>query len=126
MLQMIRPAALCIILGATALPAFAQSEPEGRSLMQRGAELFLKGLRQEISPKVEDLRGLADEFGPSMRSFLSEMGPALASIMDEVQDWSRYYPPEMLPNGDIILRRKPDPVPDPPPNPGQPAAPTDI
>jgi hypothetical protein len=34
------------------------------------------------------------------------MGPVFKSLMDEVQDWSAYHPPEMLPNGDIILRRK--------------------
>ena len=36
------------------------------------------------------------------------MRPALADMMDEVQDWSRYGQPEILPNGDIIIRRKPD------------------
>ena len=37
-----------------------------------------------------------------------EMGPALAEIADKVEDWSRYEAPEILPNGDIIIRRKPD------------------
>jgi len=27
-------------------------------------------------------------------------------MMDQVKDWTDYYPPEMLPNGDIILRRR--------------------
>jgi hypothetical protein len=32
----------------------------------------------------------------------------MRDIMDEVKDWSVYEAPEMLPNGDIIIRRKPD------------------
>ncbi|GGH30573.1 hypothetical protein SAMN05444007_105154 [Cribrihabitans marinus] len=108
-----------------AAPAQAE-EPEGKSLMEQGAELFLEGLRQEMSPALEDLQDLAREFGPAMAGFLQEMGPALAELADEVKDWSVYHPPEILPNGDIIIRRKvpedrPDPVPEeslPEPGPG--------
>ena len=91
-----------------ALPVMAQ-EDEGRSLMERGAELFFEGLKQEMTPALDDLRGLAEEFGPSMRGFFQEMGPAFAEIMEEVKDWSMYHPPEILSNGDIIMRRKVDP-----------------
>ncbi len=89
-----------------ALPAQAQ-EDCGKSLMERGAELFLEGLRQEMEPTLEDLRGLADQLGPALQSFMQEMGPALADLAAQVQDWSVYETPEMLPNGDIIIRRKP-------------------
>ncbi len=91
---------------AMALPTQAQ-EDTGKSLMERGAELFLEGLRQEMEPTLEDLRGLADQFGPALQSFMQEMGPALADLAAQVQDWSVYETPEMLPNGDIIIRRKP-------------------
>ncbi len=77
-------------------------------MMQRGIELFFKGLRDEMSPAMESMRKLAEEFGPAMQSFMAEMGPALADLMDEVKDWSVYEAPEILPNGDIIIRRKPD------------------
>jgi hypothetical protein len=36
------------------------------------------------------------------------MGPKLRAVLDDVEDWSVYSPPEVLPNGDIIIRRKPD------------------
>lgn len=117
---------LAFVLAFTALPAIAQEQENGRGLMERGADMFLEGLRREMSPAMDNLRGLAEEFGPSMRGFLREMGPAFAGILDEVKDWSRYHPPEILPNGDIILRRKPDPGPEPEPAPSPPAAPTDI
>ncbi|SHE50523.1 hypothetical protein SAMN05444279_103122 [Ruegeria intermedia] len=105
---------LTVSLALAALPAAAQ-EPQGKSLMEQGAELFFEGLRQELEPALEDLRDLADQFGPAMQSFLQEMGPALAELAAQVQDWSAYEAPEMLPNGDIIIRKKPQPsVPDSP------------
>ena len=88
-----------------AAPVFAQ-EDDGPSLMERGAELFFEGLAKEMAPALNDLRGMAEQFGPSMQSFLEEMGPAFVEILDQVKDWSVYEVPEILPNGDIIIRRK--------------------
>lgn len=118
-----------IVAGALALPAAAQDDPpKARSLMEQGAELFFEGLRQEMEPALDNLRMMAEEFGPSMLSFFEEMGPALADLVDEVQDWSAYEPPEMLPNGDIILRKKvrPEPEPDTGPEDLPPGDSTDI
>ena len=121
-------AACVALLVAPATTGLAQ-EDNGRSLMERGAELFLEGLRKEMEPALGDLRDLAQQFGPSMQSFLQEMGPALADLMDQVSDWSVYEPPEILPNGDIIIRRKPDPDDESVPDDGEqdtPPEPTDI
>ena len=96
-----------IVLLAVPPAAQAQDEP---SLMERGAELFLEGLRQEMQPAWDDLQGLADGLGPAMRGFWQEMGPALGAIAGKVEDWSVYERPVILPNGDIIIRRKPDPA----------------
>lgn len=104
MKQILLPAALLTVLAA---PLAAQ-EADGPSLMERGAELFFRGLQEEMAPALEDLQGLMREVGPSMSAFLSQMGPALADIAREVEDWSVYEMPEILPNGDIIIRRKPD------------------
>ncbi len=89
-------------------PAAAQEEGEGKSLMEQGAELFFDGLRQELDPALRELSELSDEFGPAMRDFAVEMGPKLRGLMENVEDWSAYQAPEILPNGDIIMRRKPD------------------
>ncbi|TMV07874.1 hypothetical protein FGK63_10470 [Ruegeria sediminis] len=110
--------AICAIAGLPALPAAAEEET-GPSLMEQGAELFFEGLRQEMEPALDSLRGMAEEFGPSIRSFLEVMGPALAELATEVRDWSAYEAPEMLPNGDIIIRKKPQPEPDAPQDDGQ-------
>ena len=99
--------ATCASLALTA-PAMAQDEePErGFSLMERGAELFFRGLLNEMDPLLQDLEEFAEGIEPALRDFVAEMGPALRDILAEVEDWSVYEPPEMLENGDIILRRK--------------------
>ncbi|WP_170478760.1 hypothetical protein [Ruegeria arenilitoris] len=105
---------ICVASVTAALPAKAQ-ENNGKSLMERGAEMFLEGLRQEMEPSFDELLGFADQFGPAMQTFIQEMGPALAELAAQVQDWGLYETPEMLPNGDIIIRKKPQPEePEPP------------
>lgn len=90
-----------------ASPVLAQDESDGPSLMERGAQMLMEGLMREMEPALEDLQGLAKEFGPSLRDFTAQMGPALRDLLQEVEDWSVYEPPEILENGDIIIRRKP-------------------
>lgn len=103
-----RFALILAVIGATALPLNAQEteEGEGFSLMEEGAKLFFRGIIQEMEPAMDDLRGLAEEMQPALREFVDEMGPALAELLGKIDDLSAYHPPEMMPNGDIILRRK--------------------
>lgn len=68
---------------------------EGFSLMEEGAQLLLRGLLEEMSPALEDLEGLAEN-----------MGPAMEELRGMIGDFSAYELPEVLPNGDIIIRRK--------------------
>lgn len=96
--------ALCITLAVG--PVVAEEDNDGLSLMEEGAMLFLKGLQQQVEPTLEDLGAMAEEVGPALKSFTEEMGPALGSMLREVEDWSAYQPPEILDNGDIIIRRK--------------------
>ena len=118
---MLRASILCLILSAPlggAGQARAETaDDQGGSDITRGVELFFKGLREELGPALDDLNEMAGEFGPAMRSFIAEMGPALGDVIEEVKDWSRYDPPEILPNGDIVIRRRPDPVPESAPEP---------
>ncbi|WP_425098302.1 hypothetical protein [Tropicibacter sp. S64] len=93
--------ALCLF----AAPATAQEE-DGGSLMEQGMKLFMRGLMTELEPALKDLDDMAGELRPMMKDFAQEMGPALRDLMGQVQDWSSYHPPEMLPNGDIIMRKK--------------------
>lgn len=80
---------LACILALSITPAFAQEdETQGRDLMAEALRLFMKGLMDEMEPALDDLSGLLDNF-------------------------DAYYPPEVLPNGDIIIRRKTPLEPDP-------------
>lgn len=87
------------------MPSVAQEQDDGPSLMERGAQQFLEGLLREMEPALN-----------GMRDFMEQMGPAMVELLDEVKDWSRYEPPEVLENGDIIIRRKPDALPEPSPD----------
>lgn len=108
-----RHAILTCALLLAPLPPAAQEAEDTESMMQRGMELFLEGLRQEMDPALQDLRALSDQLGPAMRDFLAYIGPALGDLKDRAVDWTQYHPPEVLPNGDIILRRKEPPAEDP-------------
>lgn len=90
----------------------AEDNPSGMSLMERGAQMFMEGIMREMEPAMEDLKGLAETMGPDLRRFVEEMGPAFGELMGKIDDLSVYHPPEMLPNGDIILRRKEPMTPD--------------
>ncbi len=106
--------ATLLVMLTLASPVAAQDD-DNRGLMERGLGMFMEGLRGEMGESLEGLQGWVDQAAPAMRDFLREMGPAFAELADEIKDWSAYHPPEILPNGDIIIRRKtPDPVQDTP------------
>ena len=90
------------------LAAPVQAEDEGFSLMEEGAQLILRGLLREVEPAMDDIQSMMKEFGPAIDQFALELGPILAELLEKVDDISNYEQPEVLPNGDIIIRRKPD------------------
>lgn len=94
-------------VAGTAQEAAPESE-EGPSLMERGARLFMRGIMEEMGPTLKELEGLAQDVTPAMENFVRNMGPALRDLITEVEDWSVYDAPEILPNGDILIRRKPE------------------
>lgn len=100
-----RLAAPILALSLMASPLAAQ-DAEGPSLMEQGAKLFLEGLMKEMEPALTELEKMTREMEPMLQDFAAQMGPALTDLLDNVEDWSVYHPPEMLENGDIILRRK--------------------
>ncbi|KIN71637.1 hypothetical protein [Sulfitobacter guttiformis] len=109
-------AAVSLVSLALATPLQAQDDPP--SLMERGAQLFFEGLMEEMSPALKDMAKLMEEAGPALQDFMTQIGPKLRGVLEEVEDWSVYEAPEVLPNGDVIIRRKPD-VPEIPDAPSQ-------
>ncbi|MEE4189813.1 MAG: hypothetical protein V2I76_15390 [Roseobacter sp.] len=86
-----------VIVALFAAPLAAQQDEDAPSLLEQGARDFLEGLLLEMEPAWQELQ-----------RFMEAMGPAMLELMDEVKDWSAYEAPEMLENGDIIIRRKPE------------------
>lgn len=74
---------------------------EGLSLMERGARMLFEGLAREIEPAMRDMAGDVQDLAVKVRPMMAE----LARLVD---DLSAYEMPERLPNGDILIRRKPD------------------
>ena len=99
-------AALAAILTMPFASTVLAEEDDGFSLMEEGAKLFMRGIIQEMEPAIEELNELSQELEPALKQMMQEMGPAFAELLDKVDDITMYHPPEMLPNGDIILRRK--------------------
>ncbi|MEL6644056.1 MAG: hypothetical protein AAFQ79_08985 [Pseudomonadota bacterium] len=73
---------------ACALAAAPVSANDSAGDMEEGLGLLGEGMQLL-------LRGLADELEPALRNFSDQIGGLGA-----------YHPPEVLPNGDIIIRRK--------------------
>ena len=96
--------AFCASLGllAAAAPSHAESAaPPTPQLAQDGSEedgsLFD---RDELEDRLND------ETREAIRDFLELIEPALTQFQALIHDLPAYEPPEILPNGDIIIRRK--------------------
>ena len=96
-LLLIAPACLSLTLS----PLAAEETP-GRSLMEEGAKLFLRGLMSEAEPMLDEMGQALREMEPTLR----EMGPRLRLLVDLMGDVADYEAPERLPNGDIVIRRR--------------------
>ena len=106
-------AIIILTLGLVAQPALAQEDGQGAdedgfSLMEEGARLFMRGIMTEMEPAIDEMRKSLDELGPAFAEFAQSVGPAFAALLDKVDDIRHYQAPEILPNGDIIIRRSPD------------------
>lgn len=95
-------------LAATAQDTAPETAEEGPSLMERGLSLFFEGFTQEMEPALNDMRQALEQLGPTI-------APAMERLMSLVDDMTNYEMPEMLENGDILIRRKPDAPPVEPP-----------
>ncbi|MDX8353719.1 AAA+ family ATPase [Cognatiyoonia sp. IB215182] len=103
--------ALTFALGLSVMPAAAQDDTEitdGFNLMEEGARMLMRGLMSEVEPAITGLRDSLEEMAPELGEFVVTMGPALTDLLNQVDDFSNYEVPEFLPNGDIIIRRRPD------------------
>ncbi len=80
-MKQIAPLGLCALLLVTPAQAQDSDLKDGMDLMSQGTRLLLRGLMGEIEPALRELEGA-------------------------LQDLNAYHAPEILPNGDILIRRK--------------------
>ena len=64
---------------------------EGVDLLSEGARRLMEGLMGEVEPRMRDLAEALQDWNFEGLT---------------IDDLGAYHPPEMLPNGDIIIRRK--------------------
>ena len=90
-------AAALTALTLLATPAAAQEEGDpsdirdGLDQLSEGARTLMRGLMGQVEPEMRDLAEALRQWD-------------FQGI--DVNDLGRYHPPEVLPNGDIIIRRK--------------------
>lgn len=92
-----KPILLPLLL-VLSLPVAAQVAEE-RGEMEEGLRMFLDGLRDEVEPGLQGLRDMARDAAP----LLQDLQNRLAGVVD---DLDLYEAPEILPNGDILIRRR--------------------
>lgn len=101
---------ICATAAALALPAVAEDQngdlEEGMSLIERGTQLMMRGLLKEMEPRLEELEDIVRGMEPQLRDLVIEMEPILEGLGAIMDDLDAYHPPERMPNGDIIIRRK--------------------
>ncbi len=68
-------------------------------------------------PSEEELRALGEAAREMARRFAERLDPMLEKLRALAGDLTAYEAPELLPNGDIIIRRKPTPQEAPTPDP---------
>lgn len=99
MKRAIIPLLLCLCAAPLAAQDVTPVTPgdvdEGVSLMQEGAKLLLKGLMSNMEPAMQE-----------MGRAITDLQPALKDLFVMMGDVTKYHAPEMLENGDIVIRRK--------------------
>lgn len=96
---------LCGVAWAVPAPAQTAVPPdpapgdieEGKGLLRDGARLLFRGLMGQMDPALRDFGATVGELEPMLRDLAAMMG-----------DLNLYQAPVILPNGDILIRRKPD------------------
>lgn len=113
MIRIARPLAILSLCTAPLWAVAEEATPEeGFSLLEQGAKILLRSMMDEVEPALKEMH---EDFGAAM----DEMGPALRELAAMLGDVRNYEAPVRLPNGDILIRRRPEA----PPAPAMPNAP---
>jgi hypothetical protein len=61
---------------------------------------------KELQELADELEKFSDSARQLLEGWADTLGPALEGLSEKIGDLSNYEAPEILPNGDIIIRRK--------------------
>ena len=73
----------------------AEDLEQGLSLMEQGAQLLLRHMMGKVEPSLQE-----------MTEALKQAQPQLLQLLAMVDDIRNFHAPEVLENGDILIRRK--------------------
>ena len=73
----------------------AEDVEQGLSLMEQGAQLLLRHMMGKVEPSLQE-----------MTEALQQAQPQLLKLLAMVDDIRNFHAPEVLENGDILIRRK--------------------
>lgn len=98
---------LALLLLPTA--ALAQDEP---GPIREGAGMLLRGLVEEAQPAIDGIAEFGADIGadvlPTFRVLAREMGPAFVDVFGRIDAIENYEGPVLMPNGDVLIRRRAD------------------
>ena len=92
---------IALAAGVTASVAGAGEETGGPDLLEDGAKALIRRLMEEMITALDDPDGPG---GPGRLA--DDMTAALEELRALIGGMTTYHLPEMLPNGDIIIRRR--------------------
>lgn len=107
-----------LLATSLALPLQAQDRPVPHGDDAPATPLFdffermLRGFMTEVEPQMRELERGFDALEPELQGFL-----------ERLRGMTQYHSPEVLPNGDILIRRR-EAESDTPPDPDQPVLPS--
>lgn len=73
----------------------AEDLEQGLSLMEQGAQMLLRHMMGKVEPSLQE-----------MTEALKQAQPQLLKLLAMVDDIRNFHAPEVLENGDILIRRK--------------------
>lgn len=87
-------------------PGTPQAGADNTTKMRDGLRLLFEGLSGGLDETLDGMDEAARDAAPKLRDFVARMGPALIEALGKVGDLANYEAPVVLPNGDILIKRK--------------------
>ena len=123
--QAVFGALVALLLSTAGGPGALAHDPSDDPSPRAGERPLFEDWPEELfDPEKFDKRRLSEEARRAVEEFLALVGPLMDQLSIAIEDLPRYEAPVILPNGDILIRRK-RPLDPPPPGEEGDSAPED-